>query len=170
VRRLGLAVVTQPAFVFERGDRFLDDTPADEHGDLYRCASLRAAGVAVAASSDAPYGPLDPWAAMRAATRRLTRGGRTLGPGEIVAPRLVLDMFLSGAECPGGTPRQVRAGAAADLVLLNTTLRDALDALTADLVCATFIGGEQLGTGAQSIGIGGELIGGAAFVTTPPMS
>lgn len=43
------------------------DVPAADRGDLYRCGRLAAAGVPVAVSSDAPYGPLDPWAVIDAA-------------------------------------------------------------------------------------------------------
>ena len=60
IRRLGLRVVTQPGFLADRGDDYRRGTPADEHGDLYRCASLRAAGIPVGLSSDSPYGPIDP--------------------------------------------------------------------------------------------------------------
>jgi len=141
IARLGLAVVTQPSFLFERGDRYLDENDPAVHGDLYRCASLRAAGVPVAASSDAPYASCDPWAAMRAATRRRTRSGRSVGAEEIVSATTALDMFLGAAERPGGAARTVRVGEQADLVLLRTGLSDALAVLDAELVAATFIGG-----------------------------
>ena len=139
--RLGLTVVTQSGFVFERGDRYLDAVPADEHDDLYRCASLRAAGVPVAASSDAPYASPDPWAAMRAATRRKTRSGRPIGESERVTADVALAMYLGDFDNPGGPPRRVAVGAPADLVLLAPPIREALDALTSDLVRATLIGG-----------------------------
>ena len=57
---LGIAVVTQPGFILERGDRYLQDVAADDLDDLYRYASLVEARVTVVPSSDAPYGPLDP--------------------------------------------------------------------------------------------------------------
>ena len=141
IARLGLAVVTQPSFVFERGDRYLDDIDPAEHNHLYRCASLQAAGVLVAASSDAPYASFDPWSAMQAATRRRTRGGRSVGAGEIVSSQVALDMFLGAADRPGGAVRRTEVGAAADLVLLKTGLREALEVLDASLVAATFIDG-----------------------------
>jgi predicted amidohydrolase YtcJ len=138
---LGLAVVTQPAFVFERGDRYLADVPADEHEDLYRCASLLAAGVPVAASSDAPYATADPWLAMEAAIRRRTRLGETLGAAERVRPERALALFLGAPDRPGGPPRRVIAGAAADLCLLKAPLKDVLDQPTADQLRVTLIGG-----------------------------
>jgi predicted amidohydrolase YtcJ len=143
IAALDLMVVTQPAFPFERGDRYLDDIHAAQHGDLYRCASLRHAGIHVAASSDAPYTSPDPWAAMRAATRRRTRAGRSIGAAEAVSPAVALNMFLGPPDRPGGPPRHLAAGAPADLVLLRTTLREALCTLNADLVAATFISGRK---------------------------
>jgi predicted amidohydrolase YtcJ len=70
IRRFGLRVVTQPAFIADRGDDYLRDIPAEDHVDLYRCGSLHAARIPLALSSDAPYGPLDPWAVMSSATTR----------------------------------------------------------------------------------------------------
>ena len=77
--RLDVTVVTQPGFVHHRGDHYLHELPAAEHDDLYRVGSLLAAGVAVAGSSDAPYGPLDPWRAIAAASTRRTCAGELLG-------------------------------------------------------------------------------------------
>ena len=77
--RLGVLVVTQPNFVAERGDQYLADVPADEHHQLWRVASLLAADVRVALSTDMPFGDADPWAAMRAAVRRTTAAGAVLG-------------------------------------------------------------------------------------------
>ncbi|MFI0407988.1 amidohydrolase family protein [Actinomadura sp. 3N508] len=128
---LGLAVVTQPGFLADRGDDYARDVPADEHPDLYRCRSLIEAGVPVALSSDAPYGPLDPWAVIAAAS------GRTLGPAERVPPRRALDAYLAPPEDPGGAPRRLRPGAPADLVLLHVPWGADL---AADAVQLTMIG------------------------------
>lgn len=139
--QLGLTVVTQPGFVFERGERYLADIAAAEQPDLYRAASLNAAGIPLASSSDAPYGPLDPWTAMRAAVRRETSAGRPVGLHERVSPAMALRLYQGGFERPGGKARQVVVGAAADLCLLKTGLGEALAVLSADLVAATFVGG-----------------------------
>lgn len=141
ILRLGLTTVTQPAFVHERGDRYLADMPAPEHRDLYRCASLLAAGAKVAASSDAPYGSYDPWLAMRAARDRTTRSGAPIATAERVPAGTALDLFLGGFETPAA-PRRITAGARADLCLLKTPLRAALDTLASDQVAATIIGGK----------------------------
>ena len=89
---LSLTVVTQPAFVAARGDVYLRDVDPADRPDLYRCASLLEAGVAVGGSTDAPFGPDDPWLAMRAATRaprpeRLSgRGGPGAGVRRCAGP------------------------------------------------------------------------------------
>ena len=111
-------MVTQPAFVAERGDRYLTEVDAADQPDLYRCASLLEAGVRVASSSDAPYAEADPWAAIRAAVRRTTAGGRPLGLAERLVPDRALDLFLGSFDDPGGPPRRVAVGAVADLCLL----------------------------------------------------
>ena len=144
LRRLGLTVVTQPAFIFERGDRYRAEVDPDEQPDLYRCASLIAAGVSVAASSDAPYANPDPWAGIRAAIQRLTRAGETLGEGERVAARRALGLYLGNLTDPGGLERTIVVGGPADLCLLKAPLDEALAAPTADLVEATFVGGRMV--------------------------
>jgi len=138
---LRLSVVTQPGFVAERGDRYLAEVSAEDQAGLYRIASLKRAGVPVAASSDAPYSAPDPWAAMRAAVDRRTRLGFGLGPEEAVDPATALSLYLGGFARPGGRPRRVASGAAADLCLLAVPLGEALQALDPDLVAATLVAG-----------------------------
>lgn len=138
---LGLRVVTQPGFLARRGDDYLRDVPAEEHADLYRCASLLSAGVPVALSSDAPYGPLDPWTVIAAAIGRRTASGAVLGPDERVGTRTALAAYLAPAEHPGGPPRRLAPGAPADLVLLHEPLAVALDSPHETVVRHTIIAG-----------------------------
>jgi predicted amidohydrolase YtcJ len=120
--RRGVRVVTQPGFLADRGDDFLRDLPVGGHPDLYRCGSLLRAGVRVALSSDAPYGPADPWAVMAAAVTRQTASGQVAGAGERLAFGEALDAYLGAPEDPGGQPRRVRVGSPADLVVLRVPL------------------------------------------------
>jgi predicted amidohydrolase YtcJ len=73
-------VVTNPAFVYWRGDVYRRETDGAARAWLYRARSLVAAGVPVAAASDAPVVAPDPWLGMAAARTRRTRDGRTLAP------------------------------------------------------------------------------------------
>jgi predicted amidohydrolase YtcJ len=141
IAELGLTVVTQPAFVRAHGDRYLRDVEPDDLPHLYRCGSLLAAGIATAGSTDAPFGPDDPWTAIATAIGRTTEGGRSLGPDEAVDPEVALDRFLATLESPGGPPRTVRAGTPADLVLLDRSRRAALADPSSSHVRTTWIGG-----------------------------
>ena len=120
--RLGVRVVTQPGFLADRGDGFLRDVDPRDRDDLYRCGSLLRAGIGVALSSDAPYGPLDPWAVIDAAVARRTASGQVAGPGEAITFARALDAYLAPLGDPGGPPRRVRPGLPADLVVLRAPL------------------------------------------------
>jgi len=143
LRDLGLTVVTQPNFVAERGDRYLAEVDADDQPFLYPCASLRAAGVPVAAGTDAPFGRPDPWAAMRAATTRRTATGLPLLPAERVDAATALALFQGHPAAPA-TPRRVTPGQPADLCVLDRPLADALLALTPEVVAMTLAGGRVI--------------------------
>ncbi|MUL67916.1 amidohydrolase [Mycobacterium sp. CBMA 234] len=140
LRELGVMVITQPNFVAERGDQYLSDVPETEHRELWRVASLGGAQIPVALSTDLPFGDADPWAAMRAAVRRVTSSGRVLGKSETIDAARALGMFLGGPRRPN-RPRGLARGGAADLCLLSLPPRDALDALDAAMVTATVYDG-----------------------------
>lgn len=137
LKRMGLTVVTQSAFPYTRGDRYLAEVDRQEVGDLYRCASLLRAGVPVAGSSDAPYATADPWLAMRAAVTRRTAGGQAIGAGEAIDARAALALYLGDASDPGGPPRRVEIGAVADLCVL----RMPVEQLSSEGVAATLVAG-----------------------------
>ena len=119
-----LTVVTQPGFVFERGDDYLDEVDLEDRPFLYPCRSLLDRGVPVAGSTDSPYTDGDPWSAIAAATSRSTMGGRRLVPSEAVAPHRALALFLGELAAPGGSARRVVVGAVADLCLLDAPLSE----------------------------------------------
>ncbi|MFD6393392.1 amidohydrolase family protein [Nocardia sp. NPDC060259] len=135
----GVRVVTQPGFLAQRGSYYRDHLADDDLADLYRCRTLLDAGVGVALSSDAPYGPMDPWAVIAAAVHRRPETGEVLGPGECLSPTQALDAYLAPLDDPGGPPRRIRPGGPADLVLLHEPLRGGLAAGSADVVRRTFL-------------------------------
>lgn len=141
LKRLDLTVVTQPVFIAERGDRYAAEVPSADRSDLYRCASLLAGGVPVAASSDAPYGSVDPWAGIAAAVHRRSQGGVLLGPDERIDARAALGLYLDDPAAPGRRPRRVAVGAPADLCLLAAPLHEALATPDAGHVRVTLIEG-----------------------------
>ncbi|HEX7877509.1 MAG TPA: amidohydrolase family protein [Sphingobium sp.] len=140
IAALGLPVVVQPLFPFERGDAYRRDIAQAEWPYLYRLRAFREAGVAMAGSSDAPYVDIDPWAAMRTATDRRTRDGATLGEMEAIEPEAALALYLAD---PVDVRRQrkVAPGVAADLCLLDQPWEAVRGDLSADHVRLTMIAG-----------------------------
>lgn len=94
---LGVTVVTQPAFIFEHGDRYLRDVPPEKHDRLYPLRELLDAGVRVAASSDAPVGPADPMTGICAAVTRGTRGGARVATAQAISFEQAVAMYTSAA-------------------------------------------------------------------------
>ncbi|GAA1970164.1 amidohydrolase family protein [Nocardioides panacihumi] len=135
---LGVAVVTQPDFLRSRGSSYIRDLPAEDVGDLYPYAGLREHGVRVAASSDAPFGEVDPWRVIA------TAADRPIGSHENVPARTALDGYLSEPLDPGGPPRRVAPGAPADMILLDVPLATALRAPDRGVVRSTWIAGKAV--------------------------
>lgn len=137
---LGITVITQPNFVAERGDDYLAAVEPHRQHELWRLASLRDNGIAVALSTDTPFGDGDPWAAMRAAVHRSTPSSVVLGPAERVSARAALAMFTGRADRPA-VPRRIVPGEPGDLCLLAAGPAEALAALEADMVALTVVAG-----------------------------
>jgi predicted amidohydrolase YtcJ len=138
MQQTGVTIVTQPGFVFERGDQYRSDVASEDQPLLYRCRSFLRHGVPLGGSTDAPYGLADPWGAMRAAVDRRTAAGHTLGNDETLSPEEALALFTSPLEAPGAPPRQLKVGATADLCLLSHPWKEARTRLVASDVAATF--------------------------------
>lgn len=137
----GLRVVTQPGQILERGDELLRDSDPHDLPHLYPFARLIDAGIETVASSDSPFGPLDPWAIIRAARDRRTRSGQVLGPHERVPASAALAGYLTAAD---GEPRRVEVGAPADLCLLDVPLTTALASEDGVPVRGAWINGEPV--------------------------
>jgi predicted amidohydrolase YtcJ len=137
MQQAGIAVVTQPAFIYQRGDQYRRGVPSPQHHLLYRASTFIAEGIPLAGSSDAPYGDLDPWLAMRTAVQRRSREGFGLGIEEALNPEQALALYTSPAEQPGAQSRRVAVGAVADLCVLDRPWQQARVRLSADDVAAT---------------------------------
>ena len=147
LRRVGgerdhLTVVTQPNFIAERGDAYRRDVPAGDQDFLYRGRGFLEADIPLGGGTDAPFGHPDPWRAMRAAVDRRTPDGGQLGPREALSPEQALALFTTPLETPGGEPRRVAVGAAADLCLMNAPWRRIRCRMAAEDVAATIVGGQ----------------------------
>jgi predicted amidohydrolase YtcJ len=143
LQELSLTVVTQPAFLAARGDAYLAEVEPADRPDLYRCASLQDGGVAVGGSTDAPFGPADPWCAVQAAIDRRAASGARVGAARGLAPASALGLFLGPPERPGGPPRRVSPGFPADLCLLAVPLRAALAEPSSRHVVTTIAAGTR---------------------------
>ncbi|UCE86186.1 MAG: amidohydrolase family protein [Deltaproteobacteria bacterium] len=141
VAGLPLTVVTQPGFVRERGDAYLTDVEPRDRPWLYRCRGWLRASVPLGGSTDAPFGDADPWRAIRAAVDRRTENGAALGADETLTPERALALFTSPPEAPGGPPRAIAVGAAADLCVLDRPWSKARAELSSACVAATVRGG-----------------------------
>lgn len=131
---LGVAIVTQPSFLVERGAKYRAELSAPELEMLYRLASPLRAGALVAISSDAPVAAADPLAAIAAAT---SRGG--FGEAaEAVPAETALRLVSSAAAAVGSRP----ARHAGDRVLLDRDPRLADGA--GGRVLATFAAATQI--------------------------
>lgn len=144
VVKAGVTVVTQPNFISERGEQYLDDVDPADHPYLYRCRGFLDAGVPLGGGTDAPFGEPDPWEAIRAAVERNTGEGRVIGPSEALSPERALALFTTPAEEPGGAPRRIAVGETGDMCLLDCGWKEARKSLCHEHVAATILGGEVM--------------------------
>ena len=140
LRRLGLTLCVQPGFITSRGDRWLTQVEAGDQADLLPLARLALAGVPMIGGSDGPYGPVDPWAGMRAAVSRLTPAGVPLGASEALSHEAALGLWLAEAGAPFAR-REVAVGAEADLILVEGGMADLLADFDAARMVMTVIDG-----------------------------
>ncbi len=118
----GILVVTQPAFIYHNGDRYLETVSNPEIQHLYPIGTLVKNGVDVAGSSDSPIVEPNPLVAMQAAVTRKTKTGNTVSTKERIDAIAALRMYTSDAakatfdETKRGS---ITAGKLADLVVLN---------------------------------------------------
>lgn len=136
---LGVVASVQPVHA-------LDDRDAADHnwsGRTDRAFPLRSlvdSGAILALGSDAPVGPLEPWAAMSAATTRARSDGRPpWHPEETLTRRQALAASARGRA-------RVRVGDPADLAVLDADPLTASEAEFAAMpVAATIVGGRVVG-------------------------
>lgn len=140
---LQVAVVTNPGFIADRGDDYRRDVEPAELPWLYPCASLIRAGVTVAAGTDAPFGPPDPWRCIAAATMRRAPSGQVLGRRERLSASRALRLFLPAPEDLTRV-RTVAPGQSSDLCVLRMPLAYVLAHPAAEMVRATVVGGRLI--------------------------
>jgi predicted amidohydrolase YtcJ len=125
---LGACVVTNPAFIYYSGDRYLAEVPPAQMEHLYAVRTMLSAGIRTAAGSDAPVAGPDPLRGICAAVSRRSSGGRQVLAREAVTTMEALRMYTLDAAWSCFRERQsgsITAGKDADLVVVSG---DPLDA------------------------------------------
>jgi len=119
---LEVVVVTQPAFIYYNGERYLKTVPEEQIKHLYPIATLINAGLKVVASSDCPVVPPNPMSGIYAAVFRTTEAGQCLLPREHISSLEALWMYTMGGAyaCFEETTKgSLVPGKLADLVMLS---------------------------------------------------
>lgn len=120
-RAAAVGIVTQPALVWHHGDGMLRGNYPPENRQ-YPIAQLRAAGVNVAAGSDAPCFPLPPLAGIGAAVARRSQSGAPVWSEQAVSVSEALRLYTLGAAWAGGTEDlegSISPGKLANFVVLS---------------------------------------------------
>jgi len=118
----GVAVVTQPSFLYYNGERYRSEIPVEKRPWLYPIRSLLASGVHLAAGSDSPVAPMDPLIGICAAVTSMAESGDEVSPGETVSVEEAIKMYTLGSAYVSFEERvsgSIEDGKRADLVLLD---------------------------------------------------
>jgi len=139
-------VVTQPAFIYYSGERYLSDVPGNQLPWLYRTGSFVKSGLKPAASSDCPVVPCNPLVGVYAAVTRKAEGGQVLSPEQAVSPEEALRMYTLAGACASNEERlkgSIEVGKLADMVLLSADPSGIAPEQIKDIqVEKTIVGGE----------------------------
>jgi predicted amidohydrolase YtcJ len=143
---LGIMVVTQPAFLYYSGDRYLETVPPGQIEHLYPIKRLIQNRVRVAAGSDFPIVKPNPFIGISAAVTRMSESGKPIlseeGIGRLEALRMYTQI-AAAANFEEQIKGSITVGKAADLVVLNDDpMRVSADEIKTVKVEMTVIGGE----------------------------
>jgi predicted amidohydrolase YtcJ len=140
IARLGVVASVQPAFIGSETGWLETRVGSDRIRTTYAFRTLLRSGVTVAAGSDCPVEPPNPWPAMA-----LARDRAGFVPEESVSASAALGMFTDGAARALGEPVPLEPGSPADFVVVD---RDPLTASSDELrdldVVETFVAGSAV--------------------------
>jgi len=122
LRDVHAIVVTNPAFIYYSGERYLATVSQGQQEWLYRIASFLENGLVPAAGSDSPIVPPDPLIGIYGAVSRKAETGEELLPGERISPVEALRMYTQAAAYASfdeGMKGSITAGRLADFALLG---------------------------------------------------
>jgi predicted amidohydrolase YtcJ len=121
-RELGVAVVTQPSFIYYNGDRYLRTVPESQQQHLYPIGTMLRNGLLVGSSSDFPITDPNPLIGIYSAVTRMTESGEVILRSEETGPSEALRMstlLAAAANFEEGIKGSVSPGKVADLVVLS---------------------------------------------------
>jgi hypothetical protein len=122
LKAIKAVVVTQPAFIYYSGERYLSDVSDTQLPWLYRTRSFLKSGLKPAASSDCPIVPCNPLVGVYAAVTRRAESGQALSLKEAISLEEALRMYtLAGAHASFEEQLKgsIEVGKLADMVVLN---------------------------------------------------
>ncbi len=141
----GLIVVSQPAFLYCSGDRYLSHVPQEQRLWLYSIGSFHRAGIRVAFSSDSPVAEPNPLTGLYGAVARLTELGKDILPIEFISLPEAIQMYTYNGACASFEEKvkgSIGEGKLADLILLKPGPLDAgVKSLKDVKVMLTVVGG-----------------------------
>ncbi len=119
---LGVAIVTQPAFIYYNGERYLNTVPTKQIEHLYPLATLAKAGLKVAVGSDCPVVPPNPLSGIYAAASRIAETGQSVAPKQRITAIDAIHMYTKGSaySCfQENIKGSLTPGKLADLIVLS---------------------------------------------------
>ena len=118
-----ITVVTQPGFIYYRGDKYKEEIPVNRQEWLYRIGSLHNAGVKIGIGSDSPVIPINPMYSIYSAITRKTASGNVLNVKEAVSVEDIIEMYTLGSAYAGNEDKikgSIKPGHKADLIVLDS--------------------------------------------------
>ena len=144
--KMGVVIVTQPAFVFYNGERYMSEVSESQLPWLYRVKSFKKNGLKLAGSSDCPVVSCNPLVGIYAAVTRKAENGTVISPEETISVQEALEMFTldgSYASFEEDIKGSIEVGKLADMVILSDDpTRIDPDEIKEIQVEKTIIGGE----------------------------
>ncbi len=142
---MNILVSSQPMFLSELGDGFLEAFGPERGHRLYPYRSLINHGIRVAGASDSPVAPAVPLKGIRDAILRLTGSGAEIGPEEKLTVGEAIGLYTSEAACfsfDESNTGAIEPGKYADFVILDRDITAIPpDQITDAEVAMTVVGG-----------------------------
>ncbi|MDH3500789.1 MAG: amidohydrolase [Acidimicrobiia bacterium] len=137
---LGIVGCVQPAFLGSEADWLEHRVGPGRIASTYAFAAMTDAGVLLAAGSDCPVEPPDPWAGIA-----LARDRAGVVPDQGLDAEASLALFTSGGAAALGEPMPLAVGSPADVIVVD---RDPVAATATEVrhtrVHHVFVGGEEI--------------------------